>query len=119
MSGIIVRQKASSFSRDLSTVPSVFANYLIATKPSFGELALLYNAPRAASIKAKTECVAWSLDRDTFNNIVKDASMRKREKYENFLKSIELLESMDPYERSKIADALKVVKCKKGEYVVK
>lgn len=40
-------------------------------------------------------------------------------RYENFLKSIELLESMDPYERSKIADALKVVKCKKGEYVVK
>lgn len=86
---------------------------------SFGELALLYNAPRAASIKAKTECVLWSLDRDTFNNIVKDASMKKREKYENFLKSIELLESMDPYERSKIADALKVVKCKKGEYIVK
>jgi len=43
-------------------------------------LALLYNAPRAASIKAKTECVLWSLDRDTFNNIVKDASMKKREK---------------------------------------
>lgn len=40
-------------------------------------------------------------------------------RYENFLKGIELLESMDPYERSKIADALKVVKCKKGEYVVK
>jgi len=86
---------------------------------SFGELSLLYNAPRAASIKSKTESVLWSLDRDCFNNIVKDSSMKKREKYENFLKGVELLESMDPYERAKIADAIKVVACKAGEYVVR
>ena len=41
---------------------------------AFGELALLYNAPRAANITADTECVLWSLDRETFNYIVKDAS---------------------------------------------
>lgn len=39
---------------------------------AFGELALLYNAPRAASIIAKTDAVLFSLDRQTFNNIVKD-----------------------------------------------
>lgn len=33
----------------------------------FGELALMYNAPRAASIKAKTDATLWSLDRGTFN----------------------------------------------------
>jgi len=43
---------------------------------SFGELALLYNAPRAASIKAKTEAVLFALDRATFNNIVKDAAIK-------------------------------------------
>jgi len=52
---------------------------------SFGELALLYNAPRAASIIAHMESVLWVLDRDCFNNIVKDAAMRKREKWEEFL----------------------------------
>jgi len=31
---------------------------------------------------------------------VKDASIRKREKYENFLKGIPLLETMEDYERS-------------------
>lgn len=41
---------------------------------SFGELALLYNAPRAASIRAKTNCTLWALDRETFNNIVKEAT---------------------------------------------
>ena len=41
---------------------------------SFGELALLYNAPRAATIIAKTDDVQlWSLDRNTFNNIIKTA----------------------------------------------
>jgi cAMP-dependent protein kinase regulator len=41
---------------------------------AFGELALLYNAPRAATIKSKTDCVLWVLDRNTFNHIVKDAA---------------------------------------------
>jgi cAMP-dependent protein kinase regulator len=44
----------------------------------FGELALLYNAPRAATIKSDTNCELWSLDRGTFNHIVKDSSQKKR-----------------------------------------
>jgi len=42
---------------------------------AFGELALLYNAPRAATIIATSECLLWSLDRETFNFIVKEAAM--------------------------------------------
>lgn len=40
----------------------------------FGELALLYNCPRAATITALEASVVWRLDRDTFNNIVKEAA---------------------------------------------
>ena len=80
---------------------------------------MLYNAPRAASIKAKTASCLFALDRECFNHIVKDAASKKREKYEKFLSNIELLSDMDPYERSKIADALKTIKYKADDYVVK
>jgi cAMP-dependent protein kinase regulator len=62
-------------------------------------LALLYNAPRAATISANQACVLWRLDRETFNNIVKDAASRKREKYELFLSMVPIFSTMEPYER--------------------
>jgi len=40
---------------------------------SFGELALLYNAPRAATIVCKTDSQLWSLERGAFNAIIKTA----------------------------------------------
>jgi cAMP-dependent protein kinase regulator len=86
---------------------------------AFGELALLYNAPRAASIKAVTECVLFALDRETFNNIVKDAEVKRRERFETILSKIELLETIDPYERSKIADVTIIEKYKNGDYVIR
>ena len=73
----------------------------------FGELALLYNAPRAASIKADTLSEVWMLDRNTFNFIVKEASQRKRQKYERFLTTVKILSNLDRDERSKFADAVK------------
>ena len=86
---------------------------------SFGELALLYNAPRAATIRADTDSTCWALDRECFNNIVKDAAIRKREKYENTLKKVEILKSIDPYELGQICDALKTENFKKGDCIIK
>lgn len=84
----------------------------------FGELALLYNAPRAATIKAESTGHLWVLDRNTFNNIVKDASQKKRQQYETFLQTVPILQNMDHYERSKLADAIKEKKVKKNETII-
>lgn len=97
------------------------ATYLKVYLPgeAFGELALLYNAPRAATIIAKENCVLWALDRETFNFIVKDAAIRKREKYEKFLKSVEILKTFGNYEITQISDALKTKFYKKNDVIIK
>ena len=62
---------------------------------SFGELALLYNAPRAATIVCQSaNCELWSLDRNTFNHIIKRAVQIKREKYDDFLEKVPILKMM-------------------------
>ncbi len=45
--------------------------------------------------------------------------MRKRDKYEKFLKSVEILKGIDSYELTQICDALKTCSFKSGEYVIK
>ena len=73
----------------------------------------------AATIKANEDCTLWKLDRDTFNNIVKDGSSKKREKYEMFLDKVPVFSTMEPYERSKLADAFKEVSIKAGEFIIR
>jgi cAMP-dependent protein kinase regulator len=86
---------------------------------AFGELALLYNCPRAASITAINDSILWKLDRGTFNNIVKDAAIRRRTMYEEFLKKVTLLSSMDNYERTMVSDAFFQQKWKTGDFIIK
>lgn len=86
---------------------------------SFGELALMYNAPRAATITATSDCILWALDRITFRKILMENTSRKRKMYEIFLEEVPLLQSLEPYERHKIADALESVTYNDGEIVIK
>ncbi len=80
------------------------------TGDAFGELALLYNAPRAANIRAISQSILFSLDRETFNNIVKDAMIKKRDQFKEFFSKIELLDSLTPSEKDKIIDCLTIHK---------
>ncbi|ORX62918.1 cAMP dependent protein kinase regulatory subunit [Hesseltinella vesiculosa] len=85
---------------------------------SFGELALMYNSPRAATIVAKTDCMLWALDRVMFRRILMEHTSAKRRMYESFLTNVPILASLAAYERYKIADALESVTFEEGETVI-
>lgn len=86
---------------------------------SFGELALMYNAPRAATVISSEPSTLWALDRVTFRRILMDSAFQRRRMYENFLEEVPLLASLTPYERSKIADALDTKKFPPGSTVIR
>jgi len=75
---------------------------------SFGELALMYNAPRAATVKAVSAVKTWAMDRDTFKITLSNHTIRKRDMYEAFLREVPLFAALLDYEVLKLADALKV-----------
>ena len=86
---------------------------------SFGELALMYNAPRAATVVSTESSVLWQLDRVTFRCILMDSAFQRRRMYESFLEEVPLLSSLTSYERSKIADALETTKYPGGTTIIK
>lgn len=86
---------------------------------SFGELALMYNAPRAATLKAISDVTLWALDRISFRSILMDHNAKKRKMHEKFLEDVPLFKSLELPEIHKIADALEPVQFKEGDVVLK
>ena len=86
---------------------------------SFGELALIYGTPRAATVRAATPSRLWALDRDSYRRILMGSTIRKRKMYKELLSHVSILESLDPWERDTVADALEPVSFAVGERVVR
>jgi len=86
---------------------------------SFGELALMYNCPRTATIRARTDVVLWSLDRVSFRMIVLEANTKKTTMYETFLEKVQLLEGLSKDQRNRMVDALEEVQFQPGESIIK
>ena len=86
----------------------------------FGELNLLYNIKNPYTIISKSEvCSLWKIDRDDYNNILKNNQIEKREKYINYLKQIEILQTLNEDELLQIADNLKIEDFKDGIKIIK
>lgn len=86
---------------------------------TFGELALMYYAKRAATVITTSPCTLWALDRVTFQTILLDINAATRRSYEGFLASVPLLESLNDAERAKLADVLQPREFADGELVVR
>ncbi|DBA01205.1 TPA: hypothetical protein N0F65_002340 [Lagenidium giganteum] len=86
---------------------------------AFGELALLYNCPRAATIRATTPCVLWSVERTTFRQIMATTASATQLARVNFLKNVELLQRLSNNQLQKVAAALKLQRFHDGDYIIR
>jgi len=88
---------------------------------SFGELALLYNAPRAATVVCTTtngESIVWALERKRFRNIMQGVANVAQGNRDMFLKSVPMLSPLTDSQRSKLSDVMEELFFAENEYVV-
>ncbi|XP_041347762.1 cAMP-dependent protein kinase type II regulatory subunit-like isoform X3 [Gigantopelta aegis] len=86
---------------------------------SFGELALMYNLPRSATIVATSPGTLWAMDRGTFRRIVLKNAFMKRKLYESLLENVPMLKALTVYERMNVADALVSREYQDGQQIIK
>ena len=69
----------------------------------FGELALLYSAPRSASIKAMKPSFLWFIDRETFRNAVSSMITKNYKENRTFIENNQFFKYLTPNQKDKLA----------------
>jgi CRP-like cAMP-binding protein len=62
----------------------------------FGELALLYNSPRSASILAIEETILWGIDRANFKRVVQETIIKEFTINQKFINGVDVF-SKNPF----------------------
>ncbi len=57
---------------------------------AFGELALMYGSPRAATIRAKEDCRLWCIERKAFRGITGQHKLKQSERNVEFLRRVKI-----------------------------
>mmetsp|Transcript_36119 Transcript_36119/g.103888 ORF Transcript_36119/g.103888 Transcript_36119/m.103888 type:complete len:341 (+) Transcript_36119:104-1126(+) len=86
---------------------------------SFGELALMYNVPRAATVECAEAGALWCLEGEVFQMMLVTAENTRKSEYESFLTRVHLFSDLNTYEISKIGDCLTSELFDNGEDIVK
>ncbi|XP_052837847.1 cGMP-dependent protein kinase, isozyme 1 isoform X2 [Drosophila gunungcola] len=87
---------------------------------AFGELAILYNCTRTASIRVLSEAArVWVLDRRVFQQIMMCTGLQRIENSVNFLRSVPLLKNLSDELLAKIADVLELEFYAAGTYIIR
>lgn len=74
----------------------------------FGELALLYDQPRAATVRATAKCKLWVMDRTVYNAIYHQEMRELREAKMKLIKSMPIFRPLSTQLQGTLADVLKL-----------
>jgi|UPI000581A41D CRP-like cAMP-binding protein/tRNA A-37 threonylcarbamoyl transferase component Bud32 len=85
---------------------------------SFGELALLYNCPRAATCLANTVCRLWKVDQKTFRHMLANNTNTQQKDINDVLRKVPFLAELDDRDLLRISDALTSVTFPEGERII-
>ncbi|XP_072883425.1 cGMP-dependent protein kinase 1 isoform X6 [Hemitrygon akajei] len=85
----------------------------------FGELAILYNCTRTATVKTVTNVKLWAIDRPCFQTIMMRTGLIKHAEYMEFLKSVPTFQNISEEILSKLADVLEETYYEDGEYIIR
>lgn len=86
---------------------------------SFGELALLYDSPRAVSCIATSDKVLlWKVDQMTFRHMLAHHAQRHQDGIKDLIRKIHIFEGLEEQEIIRLVHAMTPVHWKSGERVV-
>ena len=85
----------------------------------FGELSLLFNDKRSASIQAMKECESYVLDGTIFKTVIIKSSLDKRSLKSAMLDKIKLFDQLDKNQKLKLSEGLSTIYFKKGDFIMR
>jgi len=85
---------------------------------SFGELALLYNCPRAATCIANSNCTLWKVDQKTFRYMLANNNANQQKDIHDVLRKVPFLSELEDPILAKITDVLTSVTFPEGERII-
>ncbi|XP_050981189.1 cGMP-dependent protein kinase 1a isoform X1 [Labeo rohita] len=85
----------------------------------FGELAILYNCTRTATVRTVTSVKLWAIDRQCFQTIMMRTGLIKHAEYMELLKSVLTFRGLPEEILSKLADVLEETHYEDGDYIIR
>ena len=85
---------------------------------SFGDLALLYDCPRAATCTAVGDCKLWRVDQNAFRQILANTTLNKDRAVLDTLRKVTFLKDLEIEYLNKIANSVETKTFKQGTKIV-
>lgn len=85
----------------------------------FGEMALLHDTPRTATVRTLTPTQMWGVDRATFKRLIEDLNALNYEENKAFIESVQVFSSLNQVQKEALVGSLNTLNFMPGQIIVK